>query len=392
MDHETSLRFDNAVSVSNNYRDLLRRLLTNRELRLGRQNVMELMEHPFFESVNWPEVGKADMPSGVHIPQFAYSTPATGMAGVQPELPEESQSQPFTFSAFFQSSPICASPGISILRSATSDRRLSGSSQGEAAFIGFSWGPSKDAFPLSGEAGKGAATANVMTPRPLGPFQRSFTNVAGTAPPTHLNTFATPIRPHNVTAYHTLPRPSTLSRTAARRAVSDREAMKQLVDCIGMSARKKVLASGRKPRVLDSFGRNSSHTLKRELRFGPPAIATNNSYNSTDFPPVQLELEGSESGSEGPPSPSPSPRPGSAMSSMSRRSVTPTTTLSYSSRLLTIPSTSESIICQNNIQHHLSADCGDKAISRLEERHSHLMSQLGEIQARLDNLRTLVDR
>jgi hypothetical protein len=57
--------------------------------------------------------------------------------------------------------------------------------------------------------------------------------------------------------------------------------MKQLVDCVGMSARKKVLESGRKPRVIGvwSLGGKSGikgegmrkGSYKKELRFDPLA-------------------------------------------------------------------------------------------------------------------------
>lgn len=123
--------------------------------------------------------------------------------------------------------------------------------------------------------------------------------------------------------------------------------MKQLVDCVGMSARKKVLESGRKPRVLTlPLGRSASGGLKKELRFGPPPHqnGANTRYDYEDDSELKESLRseigqtieypaGSEySESEGPPSPSPSPRPGSAMSMLSRRSVTPTISASYSQR------------------------------------------------------------
>ena len=60
--------------------------------------------------------------------------------------------------------------------------------------------------------------------------------------------YATPVRGAMQTPFHLT---STARRTGPRRPVSDREAMKQLVDCVGMSARKRVLESGRKPRQLD---------------------------------------------------------------------------------------------------------------------------------------------
>jgi hypothetical protein len=181
----------------------------------------------------------------------------------------------------------------------------------------------------------------------------------------------------------TIRRTSTLRRTAPRRTVSDREAMKQLVEAVEMSARKKVLESGRKPRILTSFSLRSTDlsaaavetkvntrlnsagtsttnggTVRKELRFFPtPTRIPVSDYNSSFYTdpsivpksrlaPLDLEPyarpitrvghyhdgqagyysasdaeEGTES--EGPPSPSPTPRPGSAMS---RRSGTPTLT------------------------------------------------------------------
>lgn len=335
-----------------------------------------------------------EMPARVHIPQFAYSMPTGGMAGPAPDIPEDNLSQPFAFSAFFQSSPVYSSPGVSVLRSASSTRHASGSPQGEAAFIGFSWGPYRDAF-LHDERTSGGPSDKLTTSRPLGPaYSRSPSVGPEKAPSTYLTAFATPIRPHNLASYHTLPRTSTIRRTAARRAVSDREAMKQLVDCIGMSARKKVLASGRKPRILDSFNRSASGTFKKELRFGPTSFAANKSYDSADFPPVNISLniEGSESGSEGPPSPSPSPRPGSAMSVLSRQSTTQTTSVSCSSRFLSIPSMSQSVITQDHTQQYSPLEWHEDAISRLEERHSELLSHLGGIQRRMDQLKALVER
>ena len=34
-----------------------RRFLTSRERRLGRRDVLEITEHPFFKSTHWPSVG-----------------------------------------------------------------------------------------------------------------------------------------------------------------------------------------------------------------------------------------------------------------------------------------------------------------------------------------------
>ncbi|KAF9223096.1 kinase-like protein [Gyrodon lividus] len=393
MDHETSLRFNKCVPISDSCRDLLQRLLTNRERRLGRRNVLEITEHPFFKDTHWSAVGRDDAPPGLHVPHFTNTSPAIAAScGVPPESYDESHSQPFAFSTLFQSS-FDTSQGLSILRSTPHTPLGSLSSQTEAAFLGFSWGPPRDAFPLlDGSTGQRVVDF-LTTPRPLLPLQASphSSHAPCQVSSVHLNAFATPVRPHNVTLHHTLPRTNTIRRTAMRRAVSDREAMKQLVDCIGMSARKKVLASGRKPRILDSLNKSRSNTVKKELRFGPPPIVTNRTYDSVDFPPVVVasESEGTESGSEGPPSPSPSPRPGSAMSMLSRRSATPTTTGSHSTRFLSLPSSSLSGALRETEYRDQLSDWDDKVISELEDRHTVLISELCNIQLQLDYLRAL---
>jgi len=159
--------------------------------------------------------------------------------------------------------------------------------------------------------------------------------------------------------------------------------MKQLVDCVGMSARKKVLESGRKPNILNIFSSKvgKKDMTRKELRFDElarpiPGLDYTNSTslkersrsrshsrtNSTSrslsrmvigqAEPSNLRDESNDhensfalpdnnadvnayssaetTDSEGaPPSPSPSPRPGSALSTMSmttfsRQSATPT--------------------------------------------------------------------
>ncbi|KAJ7859638.1 hypothetical protein B0H14DRAFT_625916 [Mycena olivaceomarginata] len=90
-----------------------------------------------------------------------------------------------------------------------------------------------------------------QSPNP-NPNPRGFSVAHGTpaalTPGFHSYPFLTRARPGKA---QTLPR-STVGHTAGtaqRCLVSDREAMKQLVDCVGTSTRKKVLASGRKPRA-----------------------------------------------------------------------------------------------------------------------------------------------
>ena len=167
--------------------------------------------------------------------------------------------------------------------------------------------------------------------------------------------------------------------------------MKQLVDCVGMSARKKVLESGRKPRVIGVWSLSGKSGMRgevtgkssyKELRFDPMAtpiprpdysalgpssetgsVNTTRSHrnNSNDsqsssngdqrnnqpqtYAYNYASSEGTNTDSEddvgGPPSPS--PRPGSAMS----RSGTPTTTT-----MLTMSGSMHSLTATGTLSSH----------------------------------------
>ncbi|KAE9394240.1 kinase-like protein [Gymnopus androsaceus JB14] len=301
MDHRKSLKFNLNVSFTIEYQDFLKRLLTDAEFRLGRHNFAEITTHPFFNGVDWNAIPQQTKPSSLHLPQFSYSTNPELKAANTTERASEEFSQPFAFSALFQSSAATSSPGLSILRESPAHKSNLTESTSAAAFIGFSWGPPKDAFPevhmeentqheLPNSTGLGLSPA-LNTPRPLripstwltptptpqlpGSHLTPTPSLPGSA---HTHAFSTPIKPTELpaTPYHaqTLPRVmgSTIRRTntGTRRAVSDREAMKQLADCVGMSARKRVMESGRKPRVLNSysFGNGTGSTVRKELRFG----------------------------------------------------------------------------------------------------------------------------
>lgn len=384
LDYQTSLRFNAAIPVSKKLQELLCRLLTDRHNRLGRCSVLEITEHQFFENTDWSCVDSRPAPSDIHVPQFTYSASAVPVSPIEPpDSADEENSQPFAFSALFHSSPN-ASLGISILR----DTPHCISPRAESAFIGFSWGPTEDANVLSTNSSRKYEADRLATPQSSqATFGKSspYPFLKASSAPTHFSAFATPIRPHSSLAFHTLPRTGTIRRTAQRRAVSDREAMKQLVECIGMSARKKVLASGRKPRLIQSSSRNFSNTVRKELRFGLQPNISNKTYDSDDFPAVvdASASEGAgETESDGPPSPSPSPRPGSAMSILSRRSVTPTISGSYSTRLLNLPSTT--FTASSNLQSN------ENIFESLEHRHAALMSDLTAIEGRLSRISMLL--
>jgi len=195
--------------------------------------------------------------------------------------------------------------------------------------------------------------------------------------------------------------------------VSDREAMQQLVDCIGLSARKKVIAAGRTPRGSALAPRTKSLRFATEppepLSFGEPwpgdvssaGARRGGDLSTSDGTAVfALDVGGGDesdgaSASDAPPSPSPSPRPGSAMSMLSRRSATPTGSRSFrlplpdaeakaprwqhSSREATTTLSSSSSPLPPI---YLRDDSGD-VLEVLEERHRRLMGEIASIEGRV---------
>ncbi|EPT01208.1 hypothetical protein FOMPIDRAFT_1120784 [Fomitopsis schrenkii] len=382
IDHQRSLRFPSSSILSLDFQDFVRRLLTDAELRLGRASIDEIQQHRFFAGVAWKHLHERQSPDSLHVPQFTYTTPVAPLElsqGVSQR--DASQSRAFAFSALFQSSPV-SNAGISPHPSATpSDAHTPSRSilreQPSTTFIGFSWGPPKDAFDAPQRSSPLGRTgpADVNTPRPLGVPATPFAFASGGPQSTPLASdrypFATPIRPSALTPYGTLPRASTVRRTAPRRTVSDREALKQLVDCVGQSARKKVLESGRKPRFPSRTpSTGGARSALKELRFdtsvavvgvegavsyrpdagmsasqstvtsaeaddtfGTSLLSRSGSASASAWavsqelliPDLDMDMSLSDADSSIPPSPSPSPRPGSAMSVLSKRSQTPTT-------------------------------------------------------------------
>lgn len=216
--------------------------------------------------------------------------------------------------------------------------------------------------------------------------------------------------------------------------------MKQLVDCVGMSARKKVLESGRKPRRLLSLNRSS--TLK-ELRFDrsvavvgdggvsfrvdAPSQSGSHSHNESVLGASLISASsgagrasvmnasGSATGltqevtvgdlsfssdldSDAPPSPSPTPRPGSAMSMLSRRSQTPTGSYllrtgqnsregkrSVSPSVVGFEGTPAAAFEDKTIATR-SVEFSYAYMDELEKRHRRLMGDLAIVEGRLDEV------
>jgi hypothetical protein len=358
---------------------------------------------------------------------------------------DASLSQGFAFSALFQSSPVSStSLGMSLLQRSVSE---ASSSSEHASFIGFSWGPPADVFNLvDSESLRDQRPGNYANPISMPSLQASqsiLTHFGGKVPSTPIpnsHRFSTPIRYPTATPYTNSARTGTIRRSAPRRTVSDREAMKQLIDCVSMSARKKVLESGRKPRVLTSFTRGGSSSRK-ELRFvsspiplpdynAPSPVNDLSRRQQSTSLGVDISIpNGDHNGSlsvtedtesEGPPSPS--PRPGSAMS---RRSTTPTLTSITSQRLgfaslsvnggnfaapnsgfrmdANVPSDqgparndhhaeTNKVLSANRPRATTVSSYTPSEFDDLEERHAVLMRDIGELEERLSNLTSLMKR
>ena len=396
-----------------------------------------------FDVVKLTDLLAVSAPGDLHLPQFNYTEPFVPTAAGESLAMDASLSQGFAFSALFQSSLVSStSLGMSLLQRSVSEA----SSSEHASFIGFSWGPAADAFNLvDSETRREECAGNYAKPISMRSLQASqsipthFGGKAQNTPIPNSHRFSTPIRYPTATPYTNSAQTGTIRRSAPRRTVSDREAMKQLVDCVGMSARKKVLESGRKPRVLTSFTRNGSSSRK-ELRFvsspiplpdynaPSPVNDLSRRQKSTSLGGVDISIpNGDHNGSlsvtedtesEGPPSPS--PRPGSAMS---RRSTTPTLTSVASQRLglaslslnggnfaaqnsgfrmdVNVPSDQGLNAAQND--HHAEALSANRQTATtasytpsefdgLEERHAVLMRDIGELEERLSNLTSLMKR
>ncbi|KAJ7779180.1 kinase-like protein [Mycena metata] len=446
VEHEKSLRFDPSVPVSALFQDLLRKFLTRADLRLGRRGIHEICDHPAFVEVNWTTLSTETAPPGLHLPRFTYAEPSVVLPAAEDDE-DESHSRPFAFSALFQSSQVTSPGQQSGVQQHATPLKSSLSLPGQDdAFIGFSWGPPDDAFPalaeeedLSSSPARGGPF-DFATPRPArlsvplmtpNPRLLSAPTTGTPIPAFHSYPFLTPMRPGAGTPHQALPR-STVRRTTAsaagtassnRRPVSDREAMKQLADCVGLSARRKVIASGRKPRILPALGPPPSQhgRTSGSRRVSLPAVAVPDFASSSQGrlrPVVALAGSASTSGgggrpassedteteSEGPPSPSPTPRPGSAMSMFSRRSGTPTITGTHSLRsgVLGGPSASASgsgFLSVPRVGRHSTGTRDQESIAaatvssptfedttfdELEDKHEAMMEDILLLEDRLD--------
>lgn len=53
MNHETTLKFPDEPTLSSNGKDIIKRLLSRADIRLGRNGPNDLRSHPFFKNSEW---------------------------------------------------------------------------------------------------------------------------------------------------------------------------------------------------------------------------------------------------------------------------------------------------------------------------------------------------
>ncbi|KAF8583489.1 kinase-like protein [Ramaria rubella] len=320
VEHRTSLQLNSSESLSDMGVSLLKGVLCDKGHRLGRHSVIEIKGHPFFQDTDWENLHQRKAPAHLHLPQFTYSAVASDRLEDQmdpsPEhedgdLSGEQFSQPFAFSALFQSSKSIL--GESFTRgTAPVPHQARTNHRALDEFVGFSWGPRLSAFNAHSDHNYNAISLSPglidLTPRPALPLQATDPLLPHADP--KLQAFRTPVRANSMPFIPgntvSIPRTGTACRTQSRRPLSDREAMQQLVNCVGMSARKKVLESGKKPTYIKTTSERIGS--KKEIkRFIPKLPEINTKHKSGG----NMSTTTSETESQ---PPSPTPRPGSALS------------------------------------------------------------------------------
>ncbi|KAG8874727.1 hypothetical protein FRB97_005685 [Tulasnella sp. 331] len=340
-----ALEFDPALDLSPDLINLTRMFLCSYPSRLGRRKDDDVRDHRWFRCVRWPVIHIQPTPPELVIPDFSY-------AAVKPKPFMDFQQQQddksdlgHHFSAFFQSSMGMSMTTIGAITPAPQQRP----EQRTQPFADFTWGPPADAFSQPSSSAKPTATrhssrASLQIPasspfhpsilaikRPGMRHQHRLSDPSAAAP-----TFCTPVRPAMHHYPTTIPRTGTGRRV---RPVSDREALRQMLVHVGMSARKKVIESGKKPRnltttvafaPLPAFKARSSFVMDVSPRYDDDADDGGDVKKKIrNSPPAPMILNANASiTSDSSAPPSPSPRPGSAMS---RRSATPGLTTTFRS-------------------------------------------------------------
>lgn len=155
---------------------------------------------------------------------------------------------------------------------------------------GFTWGPTLHAFsPVTsfGLLPSDDLNPDANSPRASSSAPRTSQTPLRPTPLSSKNSFQTPLRPS--------PALSGTSTVRRSRPISEQRQLQQLVDCVGMSARRRVLESGRKPKLLvlkrfdtggqPSFERPRSSLGQEEVKGSPTPFksASSNSPGTDPF-------------------------------------------------------------------------------------------------------------
>ncbi|KAG8948381.1 hypothetical protein FRC03_000726 [Tulasnella sp. 419] len=332
-------RFRRDIGLSKDFEDLIRGFLCHFEDRLGRRSIFEIENHQWFRSVKWRTLHLQPAPASLITPRFDYASEQPPQTLLPMSFDEPSSDLPFTFSVFFNSSVTTLGQSTNLRTPApatTPAPNVKPPGDKFAAFLGFTWGPPPDAFDhiqtepsvahhLDVEATPGFPNRSTLPPTPRYSVKRPTLHPHRLSDPNPQHSLFTPIRPSLAHHPTTVPR-TGLTATARRiRDVSDLEAMRQMMACVGMSARKKVLESGKKPRPLSA--EVFSAWRPTDLRPVPALDVMKNVWKKDVPNPLKFSTSGDSVSGESAP-PSPTPRPGSAMS---KRSGTPGPTATFRS-------------------------------------------------------------
>jgi serine/threonine-protein kinase MRCK len=85
MQHKTRFCFPSDVGtdqVSNNARDLIKKLICDADVRLGKNGINDFKDHPFFEGIDWDNI-RSQIPP--YIPEFTSDTDTRNFEPYEPE-------------------------------------------------------------------------------------------------------------------------------------------------------------------------------------------------------------------------------------------------------------------------------------------------------------------